>query len=279
MSDTDAILERARNVFFAQWDEILRLRLVVLKRRGSEDIHDLRVATRRLRAAVRLLGPLCGTKGVSTLTRDIRTLTRTLGNLRNLDEALAFFGSHDEQSGLSGLMNRLADRRERELREILKALKKVDTRKLDVLVRKIVAATTMDCLRKRNIQLPSHLSTTSISLFETIQTLLPEALGFENVAERHALRIAIKKWRYFLELVSKITERDYGTVLDLLKRYQTLLGSMNDMTVFATMCRTTVETADELAIAEELLNNETKKLFDEFVALVEAEPLRYTFLI
>ena len=274
MKGNDAVLKRARNVFHSQWEEMRRLRRVVLKRCGLEDIHDLRVASRRFRAALNLLAPLCDSRNVPKLSKEIRALTRTLGNLRNLDEALVFFGSHDGQIGLPDLMSRLADTREREQRKTIKALKDLKPRKLDPLVRGVVAGITVDCLRKRNVPaLPSYLSATSVSLFETIQTLLPAALGFENCGERHALRIAIKKWRYFLEIVSRITEQDYGTALDRLKKYQSLLGSMNDMTVFAAMCRKTGASADELSAAEQVVTNETRRLFHEFAVLVGAEPL------
>lgn len=281
MKNSEAILERARNVFFSQWEEMLRLRLLVLKRCEQEDIHDLRVASRRFRATLKLLGPLCGNGSVPTLAKQIRSLTRTLGDLRNLDEALAFFGAHTEQMDLlSGLMSRLADQRELEQHEIIKALEGFKAKKLDSLVRAVVAGLTMDCLRSLNMApLPSYLSNTSISLFETIQALLPAALCFENTEERHALRIAIKKWRYFLETVSVILEQDYATPLEQLKKYQTLLGSMNDMTVFGLLCREQEEAGDEPGKVAQLLEDESKRHFEEFVVLAAAEPLRYSFLI
>lgn len=281
MKNSEAILERARNVFFSQWEEMLRLRLLVLKRCEQEDIHDLRVASRRFRATLKLLGPLCGNGSVPTLAKQIRSLTRTLGDLRNLDEALAFFGAHTEQMDLlSGLMSRLADQRELEQHEIIKALEGFKAKKLDSLVRAVVAGLTMDCLRSLNMApLPSYLSNTSISLFETIQALLPAALCFENTEERHALRIAIKKWRYFLETVSVILEQDYATPLEQLKKYQTLLGSMNDMTVFGLLCREQEEAGNEPGKVVQLLGNESKRHFEEFVVLAAAEPLRYSFLI
>lgn len=280
MKNAHAILQRTCDVFFSQWEELLRLRLVVLKSCQHEDIHDLRVASRRFRAALNLLGPLGGGNKVKKISRDVRSLTRTLGDLRNLDEALVFFGSRAGQGGLPGVMKRFAAIRDGEQREIVKALKRSKPSRLDQQVREIIADIKVDNIRKSDSHsLLSFLSNTSISLFETIQTLLPPALDPGNCEERHALRIAIKKWRYFLEIVSRITERDYDAVLDRLKKYQSLLGSMNDMTVFATMCRETDAPADELDTAEKLINDETKRLFDEFTTLVEAEPLSYTFLI
>ena len=47
-------MERSREAMLAQWRELLRLRRNVLKTSDLEAIHDLRVASRRFRAAVRL---------------------------------------------------------------------------------------------------------------------------------------------------------------------------------------------------------------------------------
>lgn len=273
------MLERARNVFFSQWEEMLRLRLVVLKSCQHEDIHDLRVASRRFRAALSLLRPLCGGNNAAKLTKDVRALTGTLGTLRNIDEALLFFRSHDERDEMSGFMARLAEMREREERAVIRTLKGFKPGRLDPLVRGMVAGVTMETAQRRNIPpLPSYLSNTSISLFETIHSHLPAALSAGATEERHALRIAIKKWRYFLETVSMILDRDYTAVLERLKKYQSILGSMNDMIVFAGMCREAGLAGDDLDAAEHLLNLENDRLFGELILLVEAEPLSYTFL-
>jgi len=108
MKNTRATLQRIGDVFFSQWEELLRLRRVVLKSCEHEDIHDLRVASRRFRAALKLLGPLGGNGNLKKISKKVRTLTRTLGDLRNLDEALVFFGSRAGQAGLTGLMSSFA---------------------------------------------------------------------------------------------------------------------------------------------------------------------------
>ena len=280
MKTTAAMLERSRNVLFAQWEELLRLRLIVLKSCGHEDIHDLRVASRRFRAALNLLSPLCTGKDVKKLSRQVRRLTQALGNLRNLDEALHFFGSHAPQSGLAAFMTRLSAMRESEQQQVIEAVKDFRPGKLDALVREMVAGITVDATKKTGTPLfPVYLSNTSIGLFKTIQSLLPSALCFENSEQRHAMRIAIKKWRYFLEIVSRIVERDHSAVLERIKRYQSLLGSMNDMTVFLEMCRESGASTEDREAAEQIIRAETGRLFDEFIALAENEPLSYFFLI
>ena len=280
MKDTAIMLERSRNLFFSHWEELLRLRFVVLKSCEHEDIHDLRVASRRFRAALNLLSPMCRTGDVRRVSKAVRRLTRTLGELRNLDEALLFFRSHTGQSALPDLIERLAAMRENEERRVLGALMEFKPHKLDRLVREMVAGiTTCNSAKWAIPPLPAYLSDTSISLFETLQSFLPAALCFENSEQRHSLRIAIKKWRYFMEIVSKIVEQNQDALLERLKRYQSLLGSMNDMTVFNEMCRDSGVAGDEPGAAQEIIAGETKRLFGEFVLLVATEPLSYTFLI
>lgn len=277
MNDPDIMLERARNLFFSQWEEILHLRLAVLRNCEHEDIHDLRVASRRFRAALNLLNPLCDSMDVQKVSRDVRRLTRTLGALRNLDEALAFFRSHAETISISSLTSRLAGMRGCEQQKVITALKKFKPKKLDSMVRGMAAEMVMDNMQKRGLPpLPSYLSNTALGLFETIHALLPAALPPGGTEERHALRIAIKKWRYFIEIVSRIVERNYDAVLERLKRYQSLLGSMNDMTVFGSMCRENSETADTV---QQMITLETDRLYGAFVSLVKTEPLNYTFKI
>lgn len=280
MKDTAFMLERSRNIFFSHWEEMLRLRLVVLKNCEHEDIHDLRVASRRFRAALNLLRPMCRGKDVRRVAKHVRRLTRTLGELRNLDEALLFFRSHSGQIALPGLTKRLAAERESEQRLVLAALKDFKPRKLERLVREMAAGITAENSANWTIPLlPAYLSDTSIGLFDTLQSFLTAALCFENSEQRHLLRIAIKKWRYFLEIVSKIVERDNSEFLERLKKYQSLLGSMNDMTVFGKLCHESGAGSAECEAAQQITASETRRLFDEFVRLAAAEPLGYTFLI
>jgi CHAD domain-containing protein len=90
-----SILERSRNIILAQWDELLHLRREVLKNSEIEAIHDLRVTSRRFRAAVGLFEPWLPPKKAAQLKKSIRKQTRVLGGLRNLDEALLFFRLHN----------------------------------------------------------------------------------------------------------------------------------------------------------------------------------------
>jgi len=278
--ETDATLLRSQTVLLKQWDELLRLRRCVLKRAAPDDIHDLRVASRRLRASVGLFAPLSGAGSVGELKRSIRKLTRSLGGLRNLDEALLFFRSHTplenaEDSRLGGI---LAETRTVELKRIHKALKAFDHKQLDKSVHKIAKRLTADRVRGGSRQpITTFFSETSAKLFQPIHDQLASATDPEQRESRHVLRIAIKKRRYFFEVMALVLERDYGVELGLLKEYQTALGRMNDVAEFTRLCRNLDLSAAEHEHVEKLLLAEDRLLLESFTALGGCKPLTDTF--
>ena len=280
--DSATILERSKGVFFAQWEELLQLRRVVIKTSGTDDIHDLRVASRRFRAALELFYPFAPKGPKTELRRSIRKLTRILGGLRNIDEAGIFFQSRvpADLPDYSKLYHSLSEQRIRELKLIGKALKDFDHKTLDRIVRKIIAGVNEDSITARNgLSLLAYFSNVSIRQYLPIHGLLAAATSPEKRSSRHALRIAIKKWRYFFELVSLILNRDYSSFLELLKEYQSLLGRMNDIAEFEVLLRKLKLPSDEREHAEATLLAEDGILLENLAELIERKPLTYTFLI
>ncbi|BCS55943.1 CHAD domain-containing protein [Geobacter sp. SVR] len=279
--DSATILERSRGVIFARWQEVLRLRLAVLKTSDLEDIHDLRVASRRFRAAFELYYPLAPPGAKTELKKDIRRLTHILGDLRNIDEALVFFRQQaDCDAVAAGLCTLLEQLRPAELKHVRKTLKAFDHRSLERIVRETAASLNDDFIAHRNrFSLLAYLSDVSIRRYLPIHQLLSVCHAPESRTSRHALRIAVKKWRYFLELVQPVLDRDYAPVLGLLKEYQALLGRMNDMAEFGVLLRKQALSNEAKEYAAATLAAEEARLMAGFTELVEQRPLAYTFLI
>jgi CHAD domain-containing protein len=280
-TDSATIMERSKSVFFAQWEELLRLRRAALKTSDLEDIHDLRVASRRFRAALQLFEPVAPKVSLTGLKRSVRRLTRTLGGLRNIDEALLFFQTrHQTVPAADNLRNILARLRSRELKQIQKALIAFDYRTFDRMVREMVAGLTEDCSKEPGGgSLLAYFSDTSLRRYQPIQQLIPVSAVPENRASRHALRIALKKWRYFLEIIALVLERDYTPLLELLKEYQSVLGRMNDIVEFELLIGTFELPAAEREVVEAALRAEDAVLLENFSELIDRTPLSYTFLI
>ncbi len=280
--DSATILERSKGVLFAQWAELLRLRRAVLKTSDPDDIHDLRVASRRFRAALELFAPVSSSIPISKLKKCVRRLTRNLGGLRNIDEALLFFQSRTRSdiSGNARFYNALSDMRPKEMKLINKALRAFDHTKLDRKVLEMVAEFNWDGTADgKIISLPAYLSDVSIRLYQPIHQLFAVSSAPEQRGSRHSLRIAIKKWRYFFELVAHVLDRDYSGILDMLKEYQSLLGRMIDVAVFEVILAEIKLAQDERQYFENILQSEDAILLKSFRELVELKPLEYTFLI
>jgi CHAD domain-containing protein len=280
--DPANILERSRGVLFAQWEELVRLRREVHKTAAQDEIHDLRVASRRFRAALSLCQPFAPKGAIIELKKSIRSVTQALGALRNIDEALAFFRLHDPVDHFSGsqLYQALTELRSKELKRIKKVLVAFKVRELDRQVREIVARLNREQIAENNrFSLVAYFSDVSIRLFLPIHRLLAIAAVPGNRSARHALRIAIKKWRYFFEIISPILDRDLTPVLDVLKEYQSVLGSMNDIVEFEILLNKLKLPIPVRESASGIFLAEDAQLLVKFGALIEQKPISYTFLL
>ena len=280
--DSATLLERSKGVFHAHWEELLRLRRAVIQTSDPDDIHDLRVASRRFRAVLELFYPFLPKAPKTELRKSVRILTRTLGGLRNIDEAELFFRSHARVDipGDATLVQALSDLRPTELKRIRKTLKAFDHRHLDLMVREMVAGLNEASITERSsISLLAYFSGVSIRLYMPIQQKLSGSTEPGQRAARHALRISVKKWRYFFEIIATILDRDYTPFLELLKEYQSVLGRMNDITEFGMLLGNLKLPKGERNHAETLLQAEEILLLKSFTERIERTPLGYTFLI
>ncbi|MDD5285332.1 MAG: CHAD domain-containing protein [Desulfuromonadaceae bacterium] len=280
--DSATILERSRGVFFSQWEELLRLRRAVMNSFDLDDIHDLRVASRRFRATLELFYPFAPKDSKRELRKSVRKLTRMLGGLRNIDEALLFFRSRFDADGSAEfkLGNALLKLRLAELKRIKKALAAFDNRSLDRMVRAVIGELKENSIADRNsVSLPAYFSDVSLRLYLPIQRLLAVSTKPELRASRHLLRIAIKKWRYFFEIFAQILDRDYASHLGLLREYQTILGRMNDISEFGLLLGNLDLPKKEQEYARAALLKEDALLLQNLTELIERKPLTYTFLI
>ena len=208
-----------------------------------EAIHDLRVASRRLRAGLQLFAPCYPSADIRRLRKDVRRLTRELGELRNLDEALLFF---ERTAGeLEGPGRELAEiiaedfrRRQAEERE-----------RVEPILRDLQGGS----LRRRMLDTASHpfllqppegsidpltplagfardaLDEALTPVSELVSTARDEAQS----QAQHNLRVAVKKFRYRVELLAPALGEAAGEIRSALKQYQEVLGKMHDLDVFA----------------------------------------------
>lgn len=269
---------RLEQALHDQWHELLCQRQRAQNGCGQEAIHDLRVASRRLRTMIELLAPLSSADQLRRLRRPLRRLTRELGQLRNLDEAYHYLAGLQDD-GLTPLIAQLAEQRRQERRRIGQLLEELPVKQLHRRLEQIT--------QRLNITdtfgpggLISRLAERNLVLYRPIHHLLQLPELAEQAEQRHTLRIAIKKWRYFSELLAQLWARRQDRLVALLKLYQGLLGELNDREVFQALVRTTGQLDPQ--VRERVLlaiEAQHRQLLNDFKLLLTRQPLQYQLQI
>jgi CHAD domain-containing protein len=226
-----------------------------------------------LRASLDLFAPFISDKGARRISKEFRWVTRELGRQRNIDEAMIYFSML--QVPLPALNGLLATSRQKEMQVVTDILKPFPRQELDRLLRESVSE--LSAIGHDDPALPVYLSETSIRRYQAVHDLLLPATVPENVETRHALRIAIKKWRYLLETLGQVSRYDYSASLDALKEYQTQLGHLNDMVEFASLCESPELPPGESETALDAIARDTAAYLEQFLEVAAKRPPQYTF--
>ena len=270
------LLARHEEEFFARWEKTIR-------RFQQDDVHDLRVASRRLREGLALFSPCFPGKKNAKVVKRVKRVTELLGGLRNTDEAFLFFSElTPEESGASRqeieqLLTSL--RRERELahKKLKKELRALDP---EPLRNDLMALRTGENLFARRDELVDPF--TSIAFFaygafqeraQPLTDLLPPAVERDNHDAQHSLRIAIKKLRYRLEILAPLLKSGYDELHEALKSYQDLLGKLHDLVLFHELVRERLAEGAGRQRLLQLLEERRNRLHDSFLELLSSFPV------
>lgn len=262
--------------FFRRWFR-------VLKTFDLDDIHDLRVASRRLREGLILFAPIYPVKNIAPLVRKVKQVTTLLGEMRNTDEALLFFSTLSDEldaayrDPLTNLLAEFKRLRKREEKRLRKRLKSGEPKVLRSSFQKVVCSPFLfspppphaDPFSPLSVYAKEGLRQRMAEVLE----LVPQARAEENVDAQHRLRIAVKHFRYRMELFSSLLGGGYQELAGVVKGYQDVLGKMHDLDVFTGIVKERdfplrSEQAVVAAIAAK-----RGSLFGEFLAMLGKTPL------
>jgi len=265
--------ERFQSVFVTQWKDFVCLRKKVLKKPDPDDIHDLRTSLRRLRLALKLFEYFASSDVNKKFKKSLRKLSSILGGLRNIDEALLFFHAQISFSVSHQFYKKLKTNRSLKWRRLKKLLHLFDDQ-FDKLVQKMtVELKAISFTKKSERSMLTFFSNLSDHYSKTIHDLLAISIESKQWKSRHALRIAIRKWRYILEIYAVVLDRDYDSLLNQLKKYQLVLGRINDVAAFGALCRDMELSSAERKLIEITLLKEEKVLLKKFSKLIKRKPL------
>lgn len=227
--------------------------------RAAEDIeyiHRMRVASRRLRAALPLFRSCFPRKQYARWMKEIATITRALGQARDADVQIAFLlryrkkctaawaarnpggcpGLPPLEPAIAFLQKDLQEQREQHQSRVLSALDALE--KSGVTGEMHVAfASRIASFRRTPVQFPAYGVPTLAAL--RIASRLSDMRSFEPwishadaVAEHHAMRIAAKKLRYTMEVYGPVYRLGLAKPHARVKKVQDILGELHDCDVW-----------------------------------------------
>ena len=252
-----------------------------------EQLHDMRVATRRMRAAFDVFGPYLKPRTVKKRLKKLRVAGRTLGRVRDLDvfmektaEYLETLPEH-ERRGLHPLMEQWKRKRALEREKLIAYLDSENYQRFkkefngftawpEVISRHLSETPPGPDLVKLAVPV---LIYTRLSALRARETLIQNAA----VDELHALRIETKKLRYALEFFHEVLGEEAKEVIAELKIIQDHLGNLNDANVACQILSAFIEVAE--AQQNELPLNERQSLEPVVAYLAAKHAERHHLLV
>jgi CHAD domain-containing protein len=217
-----------------------------------EGVHQMRVATRRLRSDLRTFRPLLDYDWASSLRQELRRLARLLGDVRDGDVLLAKLrrsaAELDVSEGAAPALETLRARRDAAHADLLEALR--DTSYAELLDLLVDAA-------NEPALAPGAPDPASEALPALVRhpwrRLAKKAkrLGDQPSDERlHELRIRTKRARYAAEAAAPVLGKQARAFAQAAARLQDVLGDLNDAVVAAAWLESWSEEASDRMAAE-----------------------------
>lgn len=243
----DPLSEAGRKVLRYHFAEMLRHEEGTRLGEDIEELHDMRVATRRMRAAFEVFENAFDLKAVKPHLKGLRAAGRALGRVRDLDvfmeKAQLYLDSlpPEQRHGLDMLLGAWSEQREADRAEMLAHLDSPDyqnfKRKFAVFLNTPGAGARQIPEEQIEPELVRYVAPvliyTRLAAVRAYEPRLPSA----SIEQLHALRIEFKKLRYTVEFFKEVMGVQAGAVIGDIKGLQDHLGDLNDADVACQILR------------------------------------------
>jgi CHAD domain-containing protein len=237
----DLLAEAGRKVMRYHFAEMLRHEDGTRLGEDIEALHDMRVATRRLRASFEVFSDAFEPQALKPHLKGLRATGRALGSVRDLDvfmeKAQRYLSMlpEAERGGLDPLLSKWHEQREEKRARMLEHLNSWAyasfKRKFNLFLHSpgtgVRSKPVEQPAPERVSELAPVLIYSRIAAARAYAPLLADA----PVERLHMLRIEFKKLRYTVEYFSEVLGKRSLEVIDDLKQIQDHLGDLNDAQV------------------------------------------------
>jgi CHAD domain-containing protein len=233
-----------------------------------EDLHDLRVAVRRLRAILKVAAPPLDEEWADDLRAELDWLGNVLGPVRDLDVMLAHLRASDldreERRAFAPILKRLERERTARRRTLLAAMK---SDRYAALLDRLDDAARRPRTRSARPAPDAVAAEAFAKLRKAVRKLDRDA----SDRALHKARIKGKRARYAAEVVAPGRGKRVAKLIDAAKAFQDVTGEHQDAVVTAERLRALAADADapaafaagRLAERQELRRQEARRRLDQ----------------
>ncbi len=269
-------LEWAAETLRVRFEEVSEQRGAALYSESIEGVHDMRVATRRLRSALRDFAQLMKKKSLKKISKDIKQIADALGAARDQDVAIAALEKLRKKSKnkqvKAGIGKLIEERRTIREQAQLGLMETLAVSKMEILQnnfeKTIDEATRQD--KTGDIisfnEAGRNVVGKSLDEFCELSVNIYEPFVDEPL---HELRIAAKRLRYAVELYTACWGEKIAPFADGIAEMQNFLGEIHDADVWLENLSKRLRKADENAANLWLLSEFVEKRTKNYRAALD----------
>ncbi|MCX7668622.1 MAG: CHAD domain-containing protein, partial [Anaerolineae bacterium] len=234
---TDPMAEAGRKVLAVHFGRMLANEEGTRLGEDPEALHDMRVATRRMRAALALFAPYYKPKALKPLGKGLRRAGRTLGAVRDLDVLIGKARAYGERLAAEGrgdltpLLEAWTAAREEARGRLLAYLDGAAYRRFVAAFTAFLVTPSAPLADPTASDQVRHVAPRLIlERYEAVRSFerrLPDG----DLATYHALRIECKGLRYALEFFRDVLGAETPALIKQVTAMQDLLGELQDARV------------------------------------------------
>ncbi len=238
----DGMAEAGRKVWCLNFAEMLAHEDGTRLGEEIEALHDMRVATRRMRSAFDVFGSYFKDKAVQPYLKGLRQTGRALGRVRDLDVLLEKAAAYQEAVGvntpgsLEPLLENWRQQRDAARQRMLSHLGSQAYLDFKSTFNRFVQTPGLGARQTRPDQVEAAYRVRDVVPMMIYQRLAAvraydAVLDTASLVQLHALRIEFKKLRYSVEYFREVLGSEARAVIDDLKKMQDHLGDLHDADV------------------------------------------------
>ncbi|MBI3921789.1 MAG: CHAD domain-containing protein [Armatimonadetes bacterium] len=234
----DSFAEAGRRTLLLHFDRFLKHEAGTRLGKDIEELHDMRVASRRMRAAIRVFGRAIGKQRMQPYVEELRWIAGELGKVRDLDVFIAYLTGYKEslpevdRPGVQPLIEERRSARRSARRSLLQAMKSDRFSLFKERLRVFLTEELPPRTTKRRGKLIRKEAPRALrGRFEAVCAFVPVLQSEPTPENYHALRIATKRFRYTAEFFREVYIVELEEIIRQCVSIQDALGEVHDVDV------------------------------------------------